>query len=271
MKKDKMIYDLHFCFVILSIVGFLGFIIAGLIVRENENDYLIWFLLAAIFFLLSIVSIYLLMKFFNSQRYKKVSKSIRENNFVKVKKRDHIKIYRLDSEQGNIEQILDRQLSLFKIENTSNGRIFHRTNKSIYNKKEDSFDVFYLFHNDQKNTYDEKTENNRILILAEEMIDFLENRYQKIGFINCVFIFQEDILTENQKEFYYNFTGLWQSQMNHDKFNKNQYFTYCGIDESEKQICFYQTLISDEGNEVDLSYLILNELKIKEKELDKDA
>lgn len=262
MKKDELLYKLSFAFVFVSIAGFLSFIITALVMREKQNEFLIWFMMAGIFLALSILSIYLLIRFTTSKRYKQAAKNIRQKNYGKAKTSNQISSYLLNCDNGSIKEFLSK-LDGFESENLAHGSIYYRINKSIYNKKKNSFDIFYLF-NSAVNSYETSKEKNNIENYAAEIIGFLENKYQENGFVNCVFIFQENNLTDEQKDFYCNFSGLWNSKIESDRFTINQYFTYCGIDQANNQVYFYQTLKSDEGDEVDLQYLIIKEFGLNE-------
>lgn len=260
MKKINILYKFVFSSVFIFSAGFIGFIATALVMREKQKHFDAWFLIAGFCLLLGVLSLWLLVKIINSEKYKRNVQIIRQKKFELAKRKNKIKSYYLGKEFNSIKELLNKSVC-FESKVLTRGEIFYKTNKSLYNKKCNSFDVFYLLDS-VVNSYENSREKVNVQTYAKDLIDYLNDKYGSAEFINCVFIFQENSLAESQKEFYYNFSGVWNSTIEEGSFVINHCFTYCGIDLSNNQICFYQPLKSDVGDEVDLKHMISKELNI---------
>ena len=256
MRKNKFLYRISALSAPLFLLLFIAFSIMALVLREQGKPFLVWFLLAGISVLLAVIGLFVYLKILQTEWYKEIAKSTRSEKFQKARKKK-FKEYILEAEP---EQLLGH----FRSACFHNGKIFFREGINIYNRKKTSVDIFFL-PKEPLPSLDSEAEQDRLKSLSEGIDAFLTERKLDTSFINCVILFQHNEMEEKEKDFYYNFTGVWESQTENGKIVKNRFFTYCGIEQSGKHVAFYKPLPSDEGTEVDLSYLILRELKLKEK------
>lgn len=256
-------YKLCILFTVTSIFGFLGFLITALVMREKQAEWLIWFKLTAIFFMLSILSCVFLIKFVQSKYYKEIVRLSRESHWKRYKNKNKITQYILKCDTSNLEIVFQNTLIGFEYEKLKQGILFYKNIKNIYNKREEAFDVFYVFYDGHMNSADCGSEEIAILKYKKTIIDFLHNKGNKANFVNCVIVFQHNSMSEDVANFYNNFIGHWEADLDNGKFIRNNSFTYCGIDNSTKKVYFYKSLKSDSGMEVDLSYMIIRDLQLE--------
>lgn len=262
-KDPKVIYKLktvlNYLF-LLSIAGSFSFLITALVLKGKQQEYLVWYILAGIFLLISCVCLVTVRTIKQTKEYKEIVQSIRKEKYVKAKNKIREYIFDIDTtEAGGIESLLQD----FELEQLGNGKIFFmRPPKNIYDKKKEAYEIFY-FPN-VSNTHDLTLELAAVKNYAETVTGFLKSKNYGSEFVDCVIVFQYDNLNESEKDFYRGFTGFWDCEMKNNKFLSNKFFTYCGIDKSKRQAFFYFPLWwSDEGTEVNLDYLIIDALKLK--------
>lgn len=260
MRDKKLHYKLNIFVVAISIVGFLGSLISALIIREKQFEYVGWFIAAGIFLTFCFSSIYFLLRFIKTEDYKNILKNNRDKSLTKAKTKNKIKEYFLKGKSGNLSLKLENILHNYISETLDIGKIYYKVNVSDYNKKEKSSDIFFLLNENIFNTFDTVIEKERLKKYCSEISGFLYSKGLAKDFINCIIIFQHYSMKEEEKDFYYTFTGLWDADMNGNKFIKNLQFTYCGADNSTNEIFFFKPLSVDGGTEVDLNYLITREL-----------
>lgn len=261
MKEKKFRYRFNMFFLILSLVGFVAFLIAGLVVKDKGGSYIYLFLLAGAFLLLTIACIFLTLRFVKAGEYKDRVQKARDENLTKTKNKNKINEYSIALESGDLETELDGVLYQYEKEKFKHGKMYFKTSDNIYNNKRVSFDMFYLVNSD-KNSFDIATETKSIQKYAKKVISFLTKKGKDADFINCVFVFSHSGMDEMQKDFYNKFCGYWDSNIASGNFTKNQFFTYLGVDTLTKNTHFYLQQKANNDAEVDLSYLIIRELKL---------
>lgn len=260
MKDKKLQFKLTILFVVLSIVGFLSCLITALIVREKQFEYIGWFITGGIFLAFSFLSCYILIRFTKTEDYKNLLKTNRNASLNKAKTKNEDKEYWLKDRRENLVLTFENILHNYDSETLDSGKIFYKINTSIYNRKRNSSDVFFLLNENIFNTCDLKIENERLDDYCVQISKFLYSKGIEQEFINCIVIYRHTSVKEDEQNFYCNFTGLWDADIDGDKFIKNMQFTYCGVDNVTNQIFFFKPLSVDNGSEVDLNYLIIREL-----------
>lgn len=250
MKKIKIYYYSVIIAFIVSFVAWLSFLITALILRELNQDYFVWFILTIIFLLFSILSIIILIKFINTDTYKNFLRNNRKFNKSNLMNSKFLFNFCSDSIFLSLELLLKD----YKHKETAHFYYFVASEINIYNKKFKSYRIYCL--SKIKNTFEFKTEIENIKLYANEISSSLRDIGIDDDFLNCIFIFEHDNLSENEMQFYNNFIGLWLTDIVKDKFIKNQNFTYCGIDITTSRIFAYNPNFRDNENEVDLSYML---------------
>lgn len=255
MKKNKFLYYIINMQIFVFLLFFVAFLIVALVLREKKLDYLTWFYLAGLALLLAGISIPIYVKAYKTVWYREIKQSIREEKYKKIQP-TKLKEY-FYSKESNEQLFLG-----FQTMDLDEGQIFFREGKNIYNKKKVSYDIFYFQKDSVANSAEMVVERERIKKTAQDIDSVFERQNFDMSFINCVIFFQYKKMDEKEKNFYHNFTGFWDSEIKNERFIKNRNYTYCGIEQSSNQVYFYIPLSTDEGSEVDLSYLICGELKL---------
>lgn len=249
MKKIKIYYYGVIISFIISTVAWLSFLITTLILRELSQDYLVLFFLTILFLLFSIISIILLIKFINSTTYKNFLRNNRKFNKSNLNSK-FLFNFCADSILASLKLLLKDCIQ----KETAHFYFFITCEKNVYNKKFKSYRIYCLSKID--NSFDFNTEIKNIEIYANEVLSCLRDIDIICDFVNCIFIFEHDNLSATEIQFYNNFIGLWLTDIVKDKFIKNQNFTYCGIDRTISRIYAYIPNFKDNGDEVDLSYML---------------
>jgi len=173
----------------------------------------------------------------------------------------HINTYAIENlNNTNILESFCNLLSEFIHEDIQLGTLFYKQEKFL-NKNE--IKIYCILNSDVKNTYDIDIENQNIECYSNEIISFFDKKGISSALLNCVFVLLTNFLKEDEKDFYRRFTGYWDCDIIKNKVVKNRSFNYCCLDFSTREIYFYESTKYDEGDEANLSQMILEDFNIK--------
>lgn len=205
------------------------------------------------------------------QKYRRIAYKDVENPLVQMsldmRNNSSSVFYPLSAKKENMKQkaynILKKKQ--FQSEVLDNGDIFYKEEQNFYNKKKKAYDIIYLLNKKNKNSYDIETELNNIEKYVRDVDDFLTRKNKEKDFLEVGIIFQDKKLSEQEKQFYYKFPGVRNVVLDNEKFIKNTSFSYCGMDESNNNFYFYQPTKRDNGTEVNLNKLLVENLMLSKK------
>lgn len=259
-KKNETIFRIYTILSIISVCAFFGCLINGLVRKELNNDERpIWFIITIIAFIFMIISWTVLIRYLLNEQNKKNSERRRVQNYQQNKDKNKVASNILDG-NDDIEFSIRTQLYELQKERIDMGELYYKQKQY---RKSVEIDAFCVVNDGIKNSCDFDTEQDTINGYSNEIIEYFNSKDINCDFLNCAFVFLTDNLDEKQIEFYNNFIGLWNCEMDNNKFTKNQFFNYCCIDKNTRQIAYFVPSKHDDGDEADLSYMISENLQIK--------
>ena len=262
MKKknyDKRLRN-HAIFFVITTVLFFG-MITLMLVRINVYDdhRSIWPILAIVSMVLWFVNSYIGCRYlYLSDKANKGR--VRANRSDKSRK--DIRTYVLENIIDNdIKETFHQMLPEFNVQENDLGVVYYCQKKFFTNKE---VNIYCILKPAQNIMNDFMTEPENIKTYSNKIATFIGNTGMSSAFLNCVFVVPFDVMKDEEKDFYYDFIGYWDCEMNKNRIVKNRFCNYCGIECSTGKIYFYQPSANDEGDEADLSSMILGDLDIKE-------
>jgi len=260
VKKKDIVFKLYALSSVISVLIFLGCIANMLLQRElNGDERPVWFILSGVAAIVMFGTAILGARYLIKQQNKKNSERRRVQNYQQNKDKNKVASNILDG-NDDIEFSIRTQLYELQKERIDMGELYYKQKQY---RKSVEIDAFCVVNDGIKNSCDFDTEQDTINGYSNEIIEYFNSKDINCDFLNCAFVFLTDNLDEKQIEFYNNFIGLWNCEIDNNKFTKNQFFNYCCIDTNTRQIVYFVPSKHDDGDEADLSYMISENLQIK--------
>ena len=224
MKKIFLLAKITSICAAISFILSLIFLIISLTLRElgYEEIHIDYYIASSISIGIAVVCFLLYVKCVNTKSYNEhYEKHVQDEKIRVNQKKANNNIYSIDLNGLSIESSLIEKLLNFKCEKLENGIIFYKfLDKRKFKKY---LEVFYIFDISVKNSFDYEVEKEKIQLHSQNITKFLNNAGINDNFIDCVFIFQEKQLNNEEKNFYYSFIGFWVDELsNKGVFMKNQ-------------------------------------------------
>ncbi|MCL2375187.1 MAG: hypothetical protein FWC82_01490 [Firmicutes bacterium] len=268
MKKKKILLKINAYGIAVAILAAVGFLVAAFIVDRQENgEPFIWHGIAGICMILAAVGFLIYFQVTKSKWYQEYLHEKRLDSLEKFKQTAKIPSFKFDTDFGTErEEQLERLNELlgeaYEQEDLPLGKLFYSFTDSPLNPAKSMADAFFVPYDNGSFEYEK--EKSALLASATQIETFLKTKNETNEFINCVALFFHESLDDIQKDFYYNFSGSRQSELQNNIPAKNKVFTICGLDTTGKQAFFYLPLTSDSGKEAILNDLIVEALKLSE-------